>query len=99
MISGVPRSSSTPRFGVLLLTLLAGSLFTALACAGEQEVMSGSVAAAIREAGHPCAHVIQMDRSKEGAAEGYTVWNVSCNSGRFKVTFKGDTGSEVVPLD
>jgi hypothetical protein len=96
---GIPQKLSNPRYGVLLGILLAGSIFTAPAGAGEQEVMSGSVAAAIRQAGHPCAHVIQMDRMKEGAAEGFTTWDVRCNSGRFKVEFKGDTGSEVVPLD
>ena len=96
---GVPKNSSNPRSGVLLLKLLAGSMFLAVAWAGEQEVMPGSVAAAIREAGHPCAHVIRMERMKEGAAEGFTTWDVHCNSGRFKVKFKGDTGSEVVPLD
>ena len=99
MRSGVPQRLSGPRFDFLLPTLLAGFMFTALVSAGEQEVMSGSVAAAIRAAGHPCAHVIEMDRSKEGAAEGFTVWDVRCNSGRFKVTFTGDTGSEVVSLD
>ena len=98
-MSGFPQMLSGARFGVLLLHLLAGSMFTAFAGAGDQEIMSGSAAAAIREAGHPCAHVIQMDRLEEGAAEGFTAWDVRCNSGRFKVTFKGDTGSEVVPLD
>jgi len=98
-MSGVPKNISNRRFAVLLVKLLAGSIFISLAWAGEQEVVSGSVAAAIREAGHPCAHVIRMDRMKEGAAEGFTVWDVRCNSGRFKVTFTGDTGSEVVPLD
>ena len=99
MMSALFQRLSNPRFGVLCVTLLAGSMCTAPVGAGDQEVMAGSVAAAIREAGYPCAHVIQMDRSKEGAVEGYTAWNVSCNSGRFRVTFKGDTGSEVVPLD
>jgi hypothetical protein len=74
-------------------------MVSALAGEGQQEIMSGSVAAAIREAGHPCAHVIEMERLKEGAAEGFTEWDVRCNSGRFKVTFKGDTGSDVVPID
>jgi hypothetical protein len=85
--------------GILCVILLAGSTFTAVAETSKQEVMSGSVAASIREAGHPCAHVIRMDRLSEGAAEGFTVWDVRCNSGRFKVRFKGDTGSDVVPID
>ncbi len=99
MRSGVPQRLSALRIGVLFVGLLAGCMWTVLVGAGEQEVMSGSVAAAIREAGHPCVHVIQMDRLEQGAAEGFTAWDVRCNSGRFKVTFKGDTGSEVVPLD
>ena len=82
----------------------AAFLATALACpalawAGDQDVAEGSVAVAIREAGYPCAHVVDMERSREGAAKGFTVWKVRCNSGLFKVTFKGDTGSEVVRLD
>ena len=98
-MSAVAERFSRARCGTLGATLLACFIYTSAAWAEDREVMSGSVAAAIREAGYPCAHVIQMDRSKEGAAEGYTAWDVSCNSGRFKVTFKGDTGSEVVPLD
>ena len=70
-----------------------------LAWSGEQDVATGSVRAAIREAGSPCAHVVSMERSTEGASQGLTVWTVRCNSGPYKVTFKGDTGSEVERLD
>ena len=70
-----------------------------LAWAAEQDVATGSVAAAIREAGYSCAHVVDMERFTEGVSQGLTVWKVRCNSGQFKVIFKGDTGSEVVPLD
>ena len=79
--------------------LLASFMFASPAWAADEEVAAGSVAAAIREAGYPCAHVISMERAIEGAKEGFTVWQVRCNSGNFKVTFKGDTGSEVVPVD
>ena len=84
-------------FRTLLLVVFAA--VPLLAWAGEQDVATGSVAAAIREAGYPCAHVVDMERSTEGVSQGLTVWKVRCNSGQFKVTFKGDTGSEVVPLD
>ena len=79
--------------------LLATVLCTPLVSAGEQDVAKDSVAAAIREAGYPCAHVLSMERSREGVAEGLTVWKVRCNSGPYKVTFKGDTGSEVQRLE
>lgn len=98
-MSAAPERFSNTRCGALLATLLAGFLFTSLAWADDEDVATGSVAAAIREGGYSCARVIEMERSKEGVAEGLTVWKVRCNSGNFKVTFKGDTGAEVVPLD
>ena len=84
---------------MLLAALLASVILSPLAWADEEEIEKGSLAATIREAGYPCDHVTDMKRSKEGAAEGFIVWVVHCNSGEYRVTFKGDTGSEVVPLD
>jgi hypothetical protein len=84
---------------MLLAALLAGVILSPLAWANEKEMEEGSLAAAIRDAGHPCDHVTGMERSQEGAAEGFIVWVVHCNSGEYRVIFKGDTGSEVVPLD
>ena len=99
MMSAVPERFSTICCGALCVTLLAGLMLTSIAMADDDDVAAGSVAAAIREAGYPCAHVIDRERSKAEAAEGFTIWKVRCNSGGFKVTFKGDAGSEVVPLD
>ena len=82
-------------------TLIVGLALTPLAWGSDEDIAEGSARAAIREANYPCAHVISMERSTEeaAAAEGFTVWTVQCNSGSFKVTFKGDAGSEVVKLD
>jgi len=99
MMSAAPEWLSVRYCGALCATLLAGCALTSHAWAGDGDIAAGSAAAAIREAGYPCAHVIKTERSKEGTAEGFTVWKVRCNSGSFKVTFKGDTGSEVVPFD
>ena len=99
MMSVVPARFSNICRGALCVTLLAGLMFTSTAISDNEDVATGSAAAAIREAGYPCAHVTNMERSKEAAAEGFTIWKVRCNSGGFKVTFKGDAGSEVVPLD
>lgn len=84
---------------MLLAVLLASVILGPLAWADEKEMEEGSLAAAIREAGYACEHVTGMERSKEGTAEGFIVWVVHCNAGAYRVTFKGDTGSEVVPLD
>lgn len=97
------RSDLNHRSGSLRTSLFWATLVTLLSCApmtwaGDEDVATGSVIAAIREAGYPCAHVVNMERSTEGVSQGLTVWKVRCNSGQFKVIFKGDTGSEVVPL-
>lgn len=83
-----------------LVTALAFT-WPAIAPAAEtvEEIEDGSLAAAIRQHGYACAHIIAKARSTEGAAEGFTVWRVRCNSGQFKVTFKGDTGSVVVRVN
>ena len=53
------------------------------------------VAASIREKGFSCKDVSSMQRSKEGVAQGRTVWIARCASGTYKVTFMGDTGFTV----
>jgi len=95
------RFSNTLVNGVFHATLAAGLACTSWVWANDEDIAEGSARAAIREANYPCAHVISMERSTEeaAAAEGFTVWTVQCNSGSFKVTFKGDAGSEVAPLD
>ena len=98
-MSAAPERFSIRYCGALCATLLAGFALTSLTWAGNEDIASGSAAAAIREAGYPCAHVTKMERSTEGVSEDLSVWKVRCNSGSFKVTFKGDTGSEVVPLN
>ena len=98
-MSEAPERFSIRYCGALWATLLAGFVLISLAWAGNEDVASGSAAAAIREAGYPCAHVTKMERSKEGVAKDSSVWKVRCNSGSFMVTFKGDTGSEVVPIN
>jgi hypothetical protein len=63
--------------------------------AAAEDVAPGKLAATIRASGHPCARVIESERSSEGSS----VWRVRCNSGLFQVTLKGDSAAEVVPLD
>jgi len=53
------------------------------------------VASSIREKGFNCKDVSSMRRSKEGVAQGRTVWIAQCASGTYKVTFMGDTGFTV----
>ena len=51
-----------------------------------EEVSHGEMAGIIRTAGHPCARVLDLQRT------GKNSWNVKCNSGSFLVT--RDTNGE-----
>jgi hypothetical protein len=79
----------------ILVTAAGAVAFGWLIGAAAHEMSNGKLAAAIRANGHPCARVIEKERSSEGPS----VWRVRCNSGRFRVTMKGDSASEVVPID
>jgi hypothetical protein len=79
----------------VLVAVLAAVAFGWLAEAAAHDVADGTLAAAIRASGHPCARVIEKERSGEGSS----IWRVRCNSGRFQVTMKGDSAAEVVPID
>lgn len=57
------------------------------------------VAAAVREAGHACNSASGLKRTREGVVEGLTVWLIACDGRHYRVTFHGDTGATVVPLD
>ena len=78
-----------------LVAAVAAIAFGWLAEVAAHEVADGTLAAAIRASGHPCARVIEKERSGEGSS----IWRVRCNSGRFQVTMKGDSTAEVVPID
>lgn len=59
------------------------------------DVADGTLAAAIRGSGHPCAKIVE----KQHAGEASAVWQVRCNSGRFQLTEKDDATFEVTALD
>jgi len=56
------------------------------------------VAAQVREAGYACNSPSGLSRTREGVAEGLTVWLITCDGARYRITIHGDTGSTVVPL-
>ncbi len=77
------------RAGATLLALAFGGFAPVVA----QEVENGTLAAAIRASGHPCARVLEKEH------QGGSVWLVRCNSGRFQVTLTDSSAAEVVPID
>jgi hypothetical protein len=58
----------------MLVTLTAAPLVNAA------EMTHGEMAAAIRSANYPCAHVQALESAGEEA------WSVQCNSGKFRVS-------------
>ena len=66
------------RTAALLGSVIAGTVFsTSIAAA---EVSHGEMAAAIRSANYPCAHVLSIESAGENK------WIVKCNSGAFSVS-------------
>ena len=84
-----------PSRTVLPVVAVGAIAFGWLMVAAAHDVANGTLAAAIRASGHPCARVIK----KERLSGSESVWRVHCNSGHFQVTMKGDSASEVVALD
>lgn len=80
---------------VLPVVAVGAIAFGWLMVAAAHDVANGTLAAAIRASGYPCARVLKKERLSESAS----VWRVHCNSGHFQVTMKGDSASEVVALD
>ncbi len=72
---------------------LSALLLLAVLPASAQEVENGTLAAAIRSSGHPCARVLEKEH------QGGSQWLVRCNSGRFQVRLKEDGSANVTPLD
>jgi hypothetical protein len=71
----------------LTCSLVLGSLDSAPVSAAD--VSHGEMAAAIRSAKLPCAHVLKID------SLGDDVWVVQCNSGTFRVSRDNSGGFQV----
>ena len=81
------------RLSGLLACLVLG--FTAT---GAQEDAKTVVAAAVRDHGYRCAspESVKPDPADSGPDE--KAWVIRCESGSYRVKFKGDAGAEVEPL-
>lgn len=56
------------------------AVFAIVPQASATEMSHGEMAAAIRSANYPCAHVLRLERAGENA------WSVECNSGKYRVS-------------
>ncbi len=57
------------------------------------------VAIAIRDDGQPCTNPTDAKRDAEASSPDEQAWTISCDEGRYRVKFMGDTGAEVTSID
>ena len=58
-----------------------------------------AIAAAVRVHGYACEHPKSAARDAEQSSPGEEAWIITCENGRYRVKFMGDTGSRVEPLE
>jgi len=68
------------RTAALLGSVIAGTVVSTSISIAAAEVSHGEMAAAIRSANYPCAHVLSIESA------GDNKWIVKCNSGAFSVS-------------
>lgn len=56
------------------------------------------IAGAVLDHGLPCSQPLEAVRDETCSRPDEACWLLRCSEGRYRVTFKGDNGSVVVPL-
>ncbi|MFO1112689.1 MAG: hypothetical protein U1E35_02025 [Rhodospirillales bacterium] len=59
----------------------------------------GIVAAAVRVTGARCQQPSRLEPDPAAGLADRPAWIITCEGGRFRVIFEGDTGPRVTPLD
>jgi len=89
----------------LLLFFLAVLLQPSLAVAADTpagpaaETDTAIIAAAVRVTGARCEHPSRLVPDPAATLADRPAWIITCEDGRFRVIFEGDTGPKVTPLD
>lgn len=78
---------------------LAGLTVVCATAVQAQDDPAAIVSAAVRGSGHDCAEPARATPDPEASQPDEEAWIVHCESGAFRVTFKGDEGAEVEPLN
>lgn len=63
-----------------------------------QDDPAQDLAVAIRDHGQPCTNPTDAKRDTSDTSPDEEAWTVSCDEGRYRVKFMGDTGAEVTSL-
>jgi hypothetical protein len=95
-LSGDPDMQRPKRHNNLIYIAISFAMTALLAIAPQANaagVSHGEMAAAIRSANYPCAHVLRLESAGENA------WSVECNSGKFRVSRDQDGNFTVSQTD
>jgi len=90
------RCSIGTACGLLVAAIVAANSF-ARAQSNDPEGMD-VIAAAVRVHGYVCEQPMSATRDAEQSSPDEEAWIVTCESGRYRVKFTGDTGSRVEPV-
>jgi len=82
----------------LLVAAIVAAIPSARAQSPNPEGMD-AIAAAVRMHGYACEQPKSATRDAEQSSPDEEAWIVTCESGRYRVKFTGDTGSRVEPLE
>jgi hypothetical protein len=81
----------------LLVAAIVAAIPSARAQSPNREGMD-AIAAAVRVHGYACEQPKSAARDAEQSSPDEVAWIITCESGRYRVKFTGDTGSRVEPL-
>ena len=92
----VGRGSIVAACGLLVAASVA-AIPSARAQSNDPEGMD-VIAAAVRVHGYVCEQPTSATRDAEQSSSDEEAWIITCESGRYRVKFTGDTGSRVEPV-
>ena len=81
------------------LAALASAIMSPVATADAQDPSLDTVAAAVRQKGFACANPVSVKADAEASTPDERSWIIVCGDTRYRVKFRGDTGTTVEPVD
>ena len=97
MVPVIPARGSIGTACGLLVAAIVAAVPSARAQLNDPEGMD-AIAAAVRVHGYACEQPTSATRDAEQSSSDEEAWIITCESGRYRVKFTGDTGSRVEPV-
>ena len=97
LVPVIPARGSIGTACGLLVAAIVAAVPSARAQLNDPEGMD-AIAAAVRVHGYACEQPTSATRDAEQSSSDEEAWIITCESGRYRVKFTGDTGSRVEPV-